>query len=275
MALPILAPMGSKLEDRVKALEAAIMQVAQTANGALQIGPNQKSPVPGELIAGRITTPLPSGQPSMTLDLIRSGAGLGPILNVNDGAYNRASMGNLASYTGPNGIVSPAQYGFRAVDASGNAIFDSLGLIAVMSQIGSNSQPSGPLTGVPGPPTGISGTGGEVTLATMTLTIPAGRNRNVYLVAMGSNFVSCTAVHATAHPINFQIDGTDDATAYGFTPVYASAVEVQRTASCAFSLIHSFAPGAHTVKMIWNSQEDVSDTLFNAINSQWAFLMGS
>ena len=54
----------------------------------------------------------------------------------NDGTYDRAQMGNLASYTGPNGTNSPAQWGFRAVDQSGNALFDSMGLISVMMPVG-------------------------------------------------------------------------------------------------------------------------------------------
>jgi hypothetical protein len=119
-------------EQRLAAVERELTRVSALANGSLQIGPNQKSPVPGELIAGRITTPLPLGQPSMTLDLMKTGAGAGPILTVSDGTYNRVQAGNLADYVGPNGVDSPAQYGFRATDAAGNNIFDSLGLIAVM-----------------------------------------------------------------------------------------------------------------------------------------------
>lgn len=59
-----------------------------------------------------------------------------PNLAVIDGTYARAAMGYLASYTGPNGTKSPAQYGFRAIDQNGNAIFDSMGLIAVMNSLG-------------------------------------------------------------------------------------------------------------------------------------------
>ena len=56
---------------------------------------------------------------------------------VTDGTYDRASMGNLDAHTGPNGVTSPAQYGFRAINAAGNAIFDSMGLIDVFSSAGS------------------------------------------------------------------------------------------------------------------------------------------
>lgn len=59
-----------------------------------------------------------------------------PMISVNDGTYLRAQMGSLASYTGPNGVNSPSQYGFRALDGSGNAIFDSMGLINTFQSLG-------------------------------------------------------------------------------------------------------------------------------------------
>lgn len=70
----------------------------------------------------------------------------GKLFAYNDGAFDRASMGNLDPYTGPNGVTSPAQAGFRALDGNGNAIFDSMGLIAVMNLLadqatGSINQP--------------------------------------------------------------------------------------------------------------------------------------
>jgi hypothetical protein len=50
---------------------------------------------------------------------------------IDPNGVTRAEMGNLAA----NGI-SPAQWGFRANDASGSPIFDSLGLIKVMTSLG-------------------------------------------------------------------------------------------------------------------------------------------
>jgi hypothetical protein len=63
----------------------------------------------------------------------------GKLFAINDGNFDRAAMGNLDDYTGPNGVDSPAQYGFRAIDGQGNAIFDSMGLIAVMTQPGGST----------------------------------------------------------------------------------------------------------------------------------------
>lgn len=81
-------------------------------------------------------TPTPAGQPA--------GSGLSvdgsiPQITANDGTYARAAMGNLPNYTGPDGTNSPAQWGFRGLDPNGNAIFDSMGLIATMQQLGNSS----------------------------------------------------------------------------------------------------------------------------------------
>lgn len=67
----------------------------------------------------------------MALDLIETSPGLGPLMWVSDGTRQRVQAGNLAVYTAPNGVTSPAQYGFRAIDSTGNILFDSLGLVSV------------------------------------------------------------------------------------------------------------------------------------------------
>lgn len=50
------------------------------------------------------------------------------LMAANDGTFDRAAMGNLDAYTDPTGRISPAHYGFRALDAVGNLIFDSNGV---------------------------------------------------------------------------------------------------------------------------------------------------
>lgn len=75
----------------------------------------------------------------MWMNFTNAGAGLGPYSAVTDPSnVVRAEWGNLAA----NGN-SPAQYGFRANNASGVPIFDSLGLISVMSVLGSFTDNNG------------------------------------------------------------------------------------------------------------------------------------
>lgn len=43
----------------------------------------------------------------------------------------RAEFGNLDGYTDPTGHVSPAEFGIRSMDAAGNLLFDSSGLVGL------------------------------------------------------------------------------------------------------------------------------------------------
>lgn len=193
---------------------------------------------------------------------------------VTDGVYDRAAMGNLDPYTGPNGVVSPAHYGFRAIDQNGNAIFDSLGLIAVMSTlVDGGNQTAGPITGAAGPPTGVSGFGGERILTSGTFNLT--RQATVMILALCSNYVQDAGVHVGAHPIYFRIDGVSEAgTAYGFVPVFTTGDAETRTHSSTILKVASLAAGQHIVDVIWNSQEGANDTIFNANNPLFVFLMG-
>lgn len=82
---------------------------------------------------GRARTTGASGQ----LAYIRGSiVGFEPLLWVSDGTYKRVQAGNLADYVDPSGRDSPAQFGFRALDANGNNLFDRLGLINTMTSLG-------------------------------------------------------------------------------------------------------------------------------------------
>ncbi len=48
----------------------------------------------------------------------------------------RVSIGNLPAYTDSNSVTSPAEFGVRTLDPSGNIIFDSIGITQVMKRIG-------------------------------------------------------------------------------------------------------------------------------------------
>lgn len=79
----------------------------------------------------KLVTPSGPGGSGITYD------GSIPEITANDpSGFARAQIGNLPNYTDPNGLNSPAQWGFRALDPNGNNIFDSLGLMAVMKSLG-------------------------------------------------------------------------------------------------------------------------------------------
>ena len=55
----------------------------------------------------------------------------------------RTQVGYLAAYTDPSGISSPVGDGVRVLDASGNIIFDSIGISGVGASLGVSSQAPG------------------------------------------------------------------------------------------------------------------------------------
>ena len=84
-----------------------------------------------------------------------------------DAGVSRAEMGLLAA----NGN-SPAQYGFRANDASGNPIFDSLGLIAVAKLLANSTLATASYVGT-GVNNRVDMSVNEAQQATFTLARPA------------------------------------------------------------------------------------------------------
>lgn len=160
------------------------------------------------------------------------------------------------------------------VMAGGQPMFDSQGLVAVMSVIvNGGTQTGGPITGVAGPPTGLGGVGGEVVLTTATFTLP--RQETVMLLAICSDYVTDAGVHVNAHPVYFQLDTVDQATAYGFVPVFTNADIEIRSATTTILQVVTLAKGSHTVNVIWNSQEGANDTIFNGNNPLFVFQLGN
>ncbi len=110
-----------------------------------------------------------------------------------DNGIARALMGNL-----PSNGASPAQWGFRATDASNVPIFDSLGLIAVMKRIASNSFGSSTLN--------ITTTSGmEVPNTDTTYTL----SRQQTVLVMGN--ISC--LYGSANNAHYALCGLEPQTA--------------------------------------------------------------
>lgn len=82
--------------------------------------------------------------PRMWLDLKDTTQGVGPLLDVNDGSFDRIQIGNLAANS-----VSPAQYGVRINDNTGAPIADAYGLIGAV-QLANSSLPGSSFTAVAG-----------------------------------------------------------------------------------------------------------------------------
>lgn len=115
------------LQQKIEKLE---RDLAELRRATLPFAVTQRGAIPGAMRAVSINDPRQPG--SMWANYQNTGPGSGPYSAVTDpNNVVRAEWGNLAA----NG-VSPAQYGFRANDATGAPIFDSQGLIAVLVHLG-------------------------------------------------------------------------------------------------------------------------------------------
>jgi hypothetical protein len=174
-------------------------------------------------------------------------------------------------------LLTPTQRGGTqgTINAGGGRILDPMGLSLVTSVlVNGGSQTGGPITGVASPPTGLSGTGGETALCTGTFTLQ--RQATVWLLGICSDYVLSTVAFTTSHPVYFQIDTVNQASAYGFIPVWASPGNAEtRGLSTTISQIVTLASGSHTVNIMWNSEETTHDTCHNSNNPLFVFLMGS
>jgi hypothetical protein len=177
---------------------------------------------------------------------------------VTDGIYDRASMGNLDEHTGPNGVVSPAQYGFRAIDDQGNAIFDSLGLIAVMKLLGS------PVINLVGDTR--TGTGLFQTAANST--VPFQLTRKTTVLCLGAvNFLGTAASGPSG---TILVDGTQND--QNGPTVYGPGTPPGVLGFTLFSVVN-LAAGAHTFSLgiaIAAGQVWVADTYY-----LYAFSLGA
>jgi hypothetical protein len=126
------------LEQQVADLQRQVRDLTKVVNtfkagNYLQLAAHQKGPLPGYMRAVQIND-VGLGS-SMWLNLNGNIPGIAPYQAITDAnKVVRAELGNLAA----NG-VSPAQFGFRANSGAGTPIFDSLGLIGVMTLLGSSS----------------------------------------------------------------------------------------------------------------------------------------
>lgn len=155
----------------------------------------------------------------------------------------------------------------RAAGSGGGA-----GYTVMQPLVNGGTQTAGPITGVAGPPTGLSGVGGEVTLTTGSFFLP--RTCLVRIEAICSNYVTDAGAHVNAHPVYFQVDGTDNATAYGYIAVFTAGDAEIRSSTTTLLLVTTLAAGSHTVKVIWNSEEGANDTCFNGNNPLYVFQLG-
>ena len=90
-----------------------------------------------------------SGTARLWMDTTIGSAGSNSIIVSDDGFTRRAEAGNLAAYTGPDGVTSPAQLGFRALDSNANLVLDTAGFLGVGKLLGQATISVASVTSIP------------------------------------------------------------------------------------------------------------------------------
>jgi hypothetical protein len=147
----------------------------------------------------------------------------------------RAQMGNLPA----NGI-SPAQFGFRANNAAGAPIFDSLGLINVMSLLAS---------GFLSVTQNIAAAGSNVVLTATGISFTLARASSVLFFYGGSVSAACTG-DAGNDSIDLWVDGvakSSGANGPALTLLYPCTTTGATTSTAVYSF--GLTSGAHTANL--------------------------
>lgn len=230
------------LQSKIEGLE---KQIEALRKATLGFAANQKGVLPGAMRAVSLND---RGQNStMFMDFRNLGAGLGPYAAVTDTAGTiRAEWGNLAA----NGI-SPAQFGFRASNAAGVPIFDSLGLIAVMSQLGETNV-FGPIAITSTTPSLISGT---------AITFSLSRSARILITTS----IAANCANANSGSVDVFLDGAVDAL------VGSSVVQWTTTTTSTGSVTFSetLAAGSHTYDLRGHVIAGNTLTVLSALTFVW------
>jgi hypothetical protein len=161
-----------------------------------------------------------------------------PQITISDGsARARFAVGNLSAYTGPNGVASPALFGYRSLDATGNVIGDSAGLSQIMAELGHVEATGGPVNFTSTTPALVS-IGGVGATITFTLT------RQVRVLALAS--ILGFAV-GDVGLVDIFVDGVNKCPTKGPHIAFGPGVNGVTTAVSYYS--ESLATGSHTIQL--------------------------
>jgi hypothetical protein len=139
----------------------------------------------------------------------------------------RVDIGNLPQYTDPTGVISLAEYGLRSMDASGNLIFDSAGLVGV-GKILASAQAGSSV---------VNGTGGtHVAIPSTTINYTLVRQTTVLFLCPCAAYTSAGG----PHDVNLRHDSLTNS----FTDCWFTATTPNTTNGCIVDL-QVLAAGTH------------------------------
>jgi hypothetical protein len=175
----------------------------------------------------RLVFPRPSLSGQTVMQTASESSQGGRITVVDATSQVRADFGNLPQYSDPGGVVSLAEYGIRAMDPSGNLLFDSAGLVGV-GKILASAQAGSSV---------VNGTGGtHVSIPNTTITYTLPRSGTVLFLCPVAAYTSAGG----PHDVNLRHDSNINS----FTDCWFTATTPNTTNGCIIDL-QVLAAGAH------------------------------
>lgn len=281
MAPPVLldnplfsAPTSSLTPDqdalRWNSLKRALQQIQQQLGMTVRYGAPSApggSEISSQTIrTGKILGPTGSTVSTIVMDLQTQ---LVQIFDSNGTV--RVEMGNLAARG-----VSAAQFGLRVNDASAVPFFDTLGVLGLPKLLASGGAnwTATNVVGVAGPPTGISGTGGEVVLTSFNFTLS--RTATVCLVPIATAYKQVTlGPIGLLSPIYPRVTGQANGPAGGVAVAAALGGAVAPTSTTPVQVLSNLPEATYTANLIWNSMEGANCNLTYYTNLLYVFQFGS
>jgi len=152
----------------------------------------------------------------------------------------RIQIGNLADYTDPNGVSSPAEVGIRVLDQAGGIIMDTVGVAS--SAI-----------------TNINGSGSGIVLGEQTITSSAWTTTDAFVTFTLARPASVMAWYSASCGIASVASGYQGHTCMGVdttTPTGSAQYGFQYwlntglTPATGFAIVYGLAAGSHTITVL-------------------------
>lgn len=240
-----------RLQRRLELIERRLAQIERTSGNGLSVSANQQGPLPGWLTAGQFG---PGVLSKSALHIKNDGgaqAGSSPRMSITDpNGVVRAEAGFLAA----NGN-SPQQWGFRASDAGNVPIFDSLGLINVMSRLANDQTTTN---------TTISGTGSFHNVPGSGTSFSVARAIHVLVIAVAQGTGAVTGTGTAQYQVVITQGGSTTGSVFmgvidyanpGIMSVFGSQIVALPAANTYTVTQQANPPGTSTLNVFFGSAQ--------------------
>jgi hypothetical protein len=174
------------------------------------------------------------------------GAGLGFIRTLDAGGQERTRVGRFAD---------GSDYGIEIRRADGTLALDSkpFDVMKQIATVGTSAWTKSTVAGTAGPPTGISGLGGEVNLSTVNFTLSRAGSVKIEFVCSAGSYLNVGGVSTNISPIYFRVQGQANSVSSSVHSSGAVGAPDAITCAVALQVLSNLPAGTYTCDTWWNS----------------------